>query len=84
MFISEAVESGINMLSIDGFVVLSNVALVIVTAFAVIVGLKENNRHEEHNDDMADRSEERLAKIIHQVIEQDHADEQKENTHDAG
>ena len=81
MLVAEAVEHGINWLSSEGLIVLTNAALVVVTALAILAGIRENHRHEEKNDEAADKSEERLAKIVHQVLTEEQI-EQHEKTED--
>lgn len=78
MLVAEAVEHGVNWLSSEGLIILTNAALVVVTAGAILMGIKENHRHEEKNDEAADKSEERLAKIVHQVLTEEHEDENKD------
>lgn len=51
-------------MSIDELIVLSNIALVIVTALAAWVGFREGHRHEEH-----ETSE--MASIVHEVLAQE-------------
>jgi len=59
----------------EHWIILSNIALVIVTAAAVGVTLlsavREGHRHEEETQAHDDASERRLATIVHEVLEQE-------------
>lgn len=62
-------------MSIDNlFLILTNIALVIATGFAVWASVREGHRHEEHMaDEQAsanDREDERLVHVIDKVLEE--------------
>lgn len=68
-------EFDVNLLSTDGLIVVSNMILVIVTLVAVIISIKELRRRAKDSDDAGQESEERLAKIVHLVIENEHEED---------
>ncbi|QOP65169.1 membrane protein [Arthrobacter phage Tuck] len=53
-------------MTVDELIVVSNVALVVVTALATWGTLREGHRHEEHATD-------EMAAIVHEVLEAEHA-----------
>ncbi|WVX87891.1 membrane protein [Arthrobacter phage Berrie] len=53
-------------MTVEELIVVSNVALVLVTAVAAWVGFREGHRHEEHATD-------EMASIVHEVLEAEHA-----------
>lgn len=63
-------------MSIDELIVVSNIALVIVTAVAAWVGFREGHRHEEHETG-------EMASIVHEVLAQERQMEASRNREDA-
>jgi hypothetical protein len=63
----------------EPWIVLTNVALVIATGFAVWATLREGHRHEEVESKAADVRAHDLAVIVHEVLEA----EKHENEHTA-
>jgi hypothetical protein len=55
-------------MSVDVWVVLSNIALVVVTALAVIQAFKEGHRHEEAETAMVEKLARELVKVAEQEV----------------
>lgn len=69
-----AAEAGENpFASVDGWIVISNILLVVVTiiatGWAILSAFKEGHKHEEHMVDSMEADEERIANIALHVID---------------
>jgi len=70
-------------LDVDQLIVLSNVALVLVTALAVWVTLRESHRHEETTNAANEREQHDLASLVHEVLQQEKLEHEHDNaTHE--
>jgi glucose-6-phosphate-specific signal transduction histidine kinase len=65
-------------MSVDVWVVLSNIALVIVTALAIMQAVKEGHRHEEAETAMVEKLARELVKVTEQEVKQVAAAEVKQ------
>jgi len=73
-YLSEAVEAA-PFFDTEVWIILTNLALVIATAVAIIQAVKEGHRHEEEVAREHDVEDERLAKIVDKVLEHEHQHE---------
>lgn len=70
------------LLDVDHLIVFSNIALVIVTALAILVTIHDGHKHEETVVHSSEHMNDALAEIVHEVLMQEGRIESDMEAHD--